>query len=97
MLLPGAHYVIIVLAGLVDVTLCAILAFLVGNAAWPVVEFLVHRTNAWKVHRRGVEDSDRWWFNLQAWAGTFMIGSFIVFIYVFAGPYFTFIKYIGGL
>ena len=97
MLLPGATYVVIVLAGLVDITLCAVLAFLVGSLAFKVAEFLIHRTKAWEIHCRGTKDSARWWFDLRAWTGVFTLGFFIIFIYTFAGPYFTFIEYIGGL
>ena len=97
MLLPGAGYILILLVGLVGVVACAFLSLFIGSLTLSTSEFLIERTNAYKMHRRGTKDTDRWWFNTRSWAGAFMFGSFIVFIYVFVGPYSTFIKYIGGL
>ena len=97
MLLPGASYIVIVLAGLVGLALCLGLSVFIGSLALNVSEALIERTNAWKMHRRGDKNTDRWWFNTKSWAGTFMFGSFIVFVYVLVGPYFALIKYIGGL
>jgi hypothetical protein len=97
MLLPGAVYVILLVAGLLGVALCMLLASLVGAAACHVSEFLIQRTKAWQLHRRGNKGTDRWWFDFKAWTTAFTFASFVVFIYTFAGPYATFIKYLKGV
>jgi len=97
MLLPGASFVIIGAAGLFGLAFCLAISILIGALALNVAEFLIERTDAWKVHRRGDKDTDRWWFDTSGWAGASVIGAFIVFVYASAGPYVALIKYIGGL
>jgi uncharacterized membrane protein YdcZ (DUF606 family) len=96
-LLPGAAVVIIVITGLAGVALCAVLAFMVGELALHVSAALVHHTKAWQRQVSGAKDADRWWLDTKGWAGASMLGSLVVFIYTFVGPYFAFIKYIRGI
>lgn len=97
MLLPGAAAVIIVIVGMLGIALCAFLAFWVGELALHVSIALIHRTKAWQIQVSGAKDADRWWLDTKGWAGSFMLGSLVVFIYTFIGPYFAFIKYIRGI
>ena len=97
MLLPGASYVIIAMAGLVGLALCLVLSVFIGSLALSASEFLIHRTKAYDRYRRADKDSKRWWFDTRAWAGTFMIGSFMVLVYTIVGPWMTLIEYIGGI
>lgn len=97
MLFPGAIYIISFLSGVVVLAVCIVLAFWIGAAVFKVSQILIKRTKAWKICAGGAENANRWWFNSRFWAGLSMIVGFIIFSYTAAGPYWAFIKYLGGI
>ena len=94
MLLPGAAPVAAFVFGVVVVSICLILAFFMGILARHAAEYIVKDTQAYRIYEAGAINAYRWWFNFSAWAGSFMIGSFIVFVYTAIGPYIYFINWL---